>query len=121
MCMYVRIHICLVNEGHLRAGIAYRCSQNALLLLTCHFEMSLSLPIDIDECGESNGQCDHSCQNTVGSYYCYCNESYLLMADGKTCQGVYNIICIDMCVLIVFAVCFILYALYVCLLYLLYV
>ena len=97
--------------------------------------MSLSLPIDIDECSESNGPCDHFCQNTVGSYYCYCNESYLLMPDGKTCQGVLDMyldvcthcmccMCITVCTvcaLTVFAVCVVLYVLYVCLLYLLYV
>ena len=43
------------------------------------------LCVDIDECHSDNGGCDHSCENTEGSFECLCNASYILAADSKTC------------------------------------
>ena len=43
--------------------------------------------VDIDECAVENGGCDHTCHNTSGSYYCTCNEGYLLLEDKKGCTG----------------------------------
>ena len=43
--------------------------------------------IDINECSQNNGGCEHICRNTVGSYYCQCNEGYALNADQRTCRG----------------------------------
>ena len=41
---------------------------------------------DVDECDESlNGGCDHTCTNTNGSYYCTCDENYILDDDGRNC------------------------------------
>ncbi len=47
-----------------------------------HFSSS-----DINECSVSNGQCDHTCHNTNGSYHCTCNEGYLLLEDMRGCTG----------------------------------
>lgn len=44
---------------------------------------------DINECLTDNGGCNHICVNTQGSFECSCNNSYILVADNKTC--VYNI------------------------------
>ena len=40
---------------------------------------------DIDECAEFNGDCEHNCTNTIGSYYCTCDEDYSLDKDGHNC------------------------------------
>ena len=42
---------------------------------------------DIDECLLANGQCDHDCHNTIGSYYCTCQMGYLLLEDHRGCTG----------------------------------
>ena len=43
--------------------------------------------IDINECSQNNGGCEHICRNTAGSYYCRCNKGYALNADQRTCRG----------------------------------
>lgn len=35
-----------------------------------------------------NGGCDHTCNNTIGSYECFCDSGYLLLDDGHSCTGV---------------------------------
>ena len=40
---------------------------------------------DIDECLERTDNCDHVCNNTVGSYTCECNSGYILQSDGHSC------------------------------------
>ena len=40
---------------------------------------------DINEC--INNYCHHNCNNTEGSYYCYCDTGYELLNDNITCQG----------------------------------
>eukprot|EP00457_Paulinella_chromatophora_P001001 gb/GEZN01001003.1/.p1 GENE.gb/GEZN01001003.1/~~gb/GEZN01001003.1/.p1 ORF type:complete len:954 (-),score=80.00 gb/GEZN01001003.1/:491-3352(-) len=42
--------------------------------------------IDTDECREENGDCEHICVNTPGSYYCTCNAGYHLSKDGRNCD-----------------------------------
>ena len=41
---------------------------------------------DIDECDHNNGDCGDTCHNTVGSFYCSCDDGYLLQSDGS-CDG----------------------------------
>ena len=41
---------------------------------------------DVDECLDSNGGCEHVCNNTKGSYLCSCEEGYALNEDGRTCS-----------------------------------
>ncbi len=45
------------------------------------------LCIDINECNLANGNCDHTCFNTEGSFYCVCNEGFLLLEDKLGCTG----------------------------------
>ncbi|CAL4176090.1 unnamed protein product, partial [Meganyctiphanes norvegica] len=42
---------------------------------------------DIDECQSNSGRgdCDHKCQNSLGSYKCSCNSGYKINLDEKTC------------------------------------
>ena len=43
------------------------------------------LLIDINECDELNGGCQHNCTNANGSYSCSCNTDYRLNDDGHNC------------------------------------
>lgn len=36
------------------------------------------LPSDINECSINNGNCDQTCTNTPGSYFCSCSEGFYL-------------------------------------------
>lgn len=40
---------------------------------------------DIDECLAENGGCDHRCQNSAGSFQCYCKRGYRLDEDRRSC------------------------------------
>lgn len=42
---------------------------------------------DIDECMTGVEQCDHNCENTVGSYTCFCDSGFTLNVDGYRCDG----------------------------------
>ena len=41
---------------------------------------------DIDECAGDHG-CQQLCNNTDGSFNCYCNPGYLLDLNGTNCTG----------------------------------
>ena len=43
--------------------------------------------VDINECGSNSGGCNQVCVNSVGSYYCQCNNGYTLSSDNHTCFG----------------------------------
>ena len=64
----------------LKKGIS--CFSNWIL-----FFLSYS---DIDECEVANGGCDHSCNNTEGSFSCDCNDGYQLRSNGLNCEGTYH-------------------------------
>ena len=42
---------------------------------------------DINECNSNISGCSQECFNTVGSYYCGCDDGYLLGSDNHTCTG----------------------------------
>ena len=42
---------------------------------------------DIDECDNENSNCSQFCNNTIGSYQCYCEDGYRLDSDEHTCNG----------------------------------
>ncbi|KAM3958839.1 LOW QUALITY PROTEIN: uncharacterized protein ACR2FA_007141 [Aphomia sociella] len=44
--------------------------------------------VDIDECSENAGVCEHDCTNTWGGYRCYCKRGYRLDTDNKTCVDI---------------------------------
>ena len=47
---------------------------------------TIFLYIDINECNQGNGGCEHNCTDTVGSFSCSCNTGYQLTAGGH-CPG----------------------------------
>ena len=44
--------------------------------------------LDIDECVQSNGGCQHVCKNTNGSYFCTCRSGYILGENKHHCEGI---------------------------------
>jgi len=42
---------------------------------------------DINECDDNKGNCERSCYNTAGSYYCTCRTGYQLHHDKHKCIG----------------------------------
>ena len=42
--------------------------------------------LDINECAGDH-ECHHLCNNTDGSFRCYCNPGYVLDSNGTTCTG----------------------------------
>ncbi|VDI53713.1 Hypothetical predicted protein [Mytilus galloprovincialis] len=43
---------------------------------------------DVDECRASNGNCEHKCFNSIGSFYCGCHEGFHLAEDNKRCVDI---------------------------------
>ena len=43
---------------------------------------------DIDECLGAN-DCQQICINTAGSYYCECNDGFILDSNEHSCKGGY--------------------------------
>ena len=54
------------------------------LMLSCVFAS------DVDECSENTDNCSQGCNNTIGSYLCYCEDGYTLDTDLHTCNGKMN-------------------------------
>ena len=53
---------------------------------------------DEDECIEGLDQCEQHCNNTIGSYACYCGVGYELVGDGVSCVDIDEcVVGIDMC------------------------
>ncbi|KAG7318702.1 hypothetical protein KOW79_018457 [Hemibagrus wyckioides] len=42
--------------------------------------------VDVDECVKTPDVCDHTCENSDGSYECSCNQGYVLDPDGHSCK-----------------------------------
>ena len=57
--------------------------------MTCD---NLFLFLDIDECKDDPGICQHNCTNTVGSFTCTCPPGYRLSRDKTTCIGIHQIL-----------------------------
>lgn len=46
--------------------------------------------LDVDECLSDNGGCEHTCQNTAGSYHCFCEFGNRLAEDRHSCIRKYT-------------------------------
>nr|AHH80651.1 tolloid [Antheraea pernyi] len=42
--------------------------------------------IDVDECAENNGGCQHECHNTLGGYECACHSGFTLHPNKRDCK-----------------------------------
>ena len=61
-------------------------------MVSTSFHMNIVLNVvfflpDINECQTSNGGCNQSCINTVGSFQCFCDVGYTLASDNVGCDG----------------------------------
>lgn len=43
--------------------------------------------LDVNECADGTDNCHQNCNNTVGSYVCYCDDGYQLDSGGIACIG----------------------------------
>lgn len=43
---------------------------------------------DENECQTNNGECEHNCENTIGSFRCSCHTGFKLSDDGKSCEDI---------------------------------
>ena len=63
--------------------------------------MYVSLPlsiIDVDECAQGKAECQNFCNNTDGSYFCFCKDGFTLDSDGKHClRKWYTYVCTCVC------------------------
>lgn len=51
-------------------------------------KLTLLFHLDIDECSDQPGICQHgSCRNLAGTYICNCDSGYARSSDGKRCEG----------------------------------
>lgn len=44
--------------------------------------------LDINECSDSNGGCDHNCTNLDGSHECSCRDGFILSGDNRMCEDI---------------------------------
>ena len=50
--------------------------------------MTNGIFLDINECSEDSDNCSQFCNNTIGSYQCYCEDGYTLDSDEHSCNGI---------------------------------
>ena len=43
--------------------------------------------LDMNECQNSNGGCNQTCTNTLGSFECSCGTGYILSTNNFDCNG----------------------------------
>ena len=63
---------------HMHSQIPYNTITNMFSVLTC---------IDVNECEKDNGGCQHTCENTRGSYICSCRHQYVLDENQHNCTS----------------------------------
>ena len=78
----------VVTTVHVKLDITLIVINRDVLVsfILAYFIVLLIVITDIDECKQGNGGCEHTCTNTIGSYYCTCKTGYQL-SKGKHCSG----------------------------------
>ena len=77
----------VVNTVHVTLVTGSAAITGHVLVCVMGFKSLFLVNVDINECDTSNGGCDTTCTNTVGSYYCSCNTGYELNNNQHTCNG----------------------------------
>ena len=77
---------CFCHSGHLLRTDEHSCEGNRddPFYNSC---TTIMYSVDINECSNSNGGCQHNCTNTIGSYYCSCAAGYSLDGNGHSCSS----------------------------------
>ena len=84
---------CECDSGYLLTNSSDRvsCIGKALPTMLCaynsHLTYYISHLLDINECANNNGSCQHNCSNTDGSFLCSCRNGYVLGTDQLSCIG----------------------------------
>ncbi len=50
----------------------------------------------------SGGGCEQNCNNTEGSFYCFCDSGYIVTSNGFNCSGEFMFSLLYLGVLIIF-------------------
>ena len=77
---------CSCKDGFLLGDDAFTCNGRRLYLYTCTIIIE-ALLLDINECENNNGGCNHTCHNENGTFSCTCDTGYTLNNDGLACDG----------------------------------
>ena len=57
------------------------------LLISCYHYCCIPDGMDMADCDSDNGGCEHTCTVVDGSVECSCRDGYVLVNDGKNCDG----------------------------------
>ena len=82
---------CQCHNGYSLSADGYSCQGEKLLCQLYLYNMICLMSIiliDVDECLESNGGCDHNCTNSEGSFQCSCRSGYHLAVDNLNCLDI---------------------------------
>ena len=75
----------LEDDRHMRTLMGQH--SNNFIISILFMLLIVHMQLDVNECLTGNGGCTHNCNNTVGSYQCYCEDGYKLNSDDHTCDG----------------------------------
>ena len=73
---------CPNNEFCHNTGDDYNCS-----CIPGYVRLNTGECIEYNECSRPN-QCEYSCTNTDGSFYCNCNEGFQISTNGYSCEDI---------------------------------
>ena len=76
----------LVNCNH-SMDVSVQC-QGTCVVYQLFVGLIYSSSSDYNECTNSNGGCNQTCNNTVGSFFCSCGDGYRLDDDMTSCNGI---------------------------------
>ena len=71
----------------LAISLAWTITPASVSLTAPGSRIFIALVVDINECDTGSHNCDHSCVNLPGTYYCQCDAGCLLDSNGYSCYG----------------------------------
>ena len=80
-------YTCGCNLGYQLATDQRSCLGKCLFLVKGRQLLILCFSSDINECTMNNGGCKQNCNNTDGSFSCFCASGYSLDSNGLNCSG----------------------------------
>ncbi|XP_054280638.1 fibulin-1-like isoform X1 [Macrosteles quadrilineatus] len=80
--------ICKPNQVCVNIAGGYICSNKATCEPGFRLNPQTNRCVDIDECSDQPGLCDHNCLNTWGSFRCSCRPGFTLSTDNRTCVDI---------------------------------
>ncbi|XP_062570988.1 hemicentin-1-like isoform X1 [Saccostrea cucullata] len=76
------------QNGCAHSRKCFRRSRRSQCLSGFRFNSTSKTCVDINECSEDPGICQHSCNNTIGGYQCVCPPGYKLGRNGRNCVDI---------------------------------